>query len=91
MSVAILFLILTLLGMFFFISPSHWLIIFLFIILKTLTFFLILKLILKNNKYPLFYSSILLLFLTLLALKLFEPVNIILATSFFTLVFLIIK
>lgn len=91
MIVAIAFLILTLFGMIFFLSPSHWSIIFIFILLLTLTFFLTLKSIIKNNKYSLFYSSIFFTFICLAALKLLDPVNLILSTGFFVLVFLLIK
>lgn len=75
----------------FYVPPDHWMIVGFLIFLITGNSFLISKLILKNNKYSLLVSSIVLSFLVFLSLKILEPVIILLALSFFSLIFILIK
>lgn len=91
MPLAILFLTLLIIFIIFYIPPINIGIIFLLILLITSDIFLILKLITKNKKYSLFFSSFIFIILIFSALKILEPVNLILTLSFFGLVFTLIK
>lgn len=91
MYLAILFLTLFIILIIFYIPPINLGIIFLLILLITTDIFLILKSITKSKKYSLFFSSFIFLILFFLALKILEPVNLILTLSLFGLIFTLIK
>gem|GEM_PF-4263889 len=91
MPVAILFLLLTIAGIIIFIPPFHWFIIFSLTSLVSLTGFLALRRFIKSTKYSLIASLTLFILLSLLTLKLFDPVNILLAISFIIGIIILIK
>ncbi|MBI5127688.1 hypothetical protein HZA76_04510 [Candidatus Roizmanbacteria bacterium] len=91
MLVAILFLLLVIVGIIFFVPPIHWVIVLSLISLTALTVFLLLRLSVHSKKYSLLGSLLIFVVLSLLALNLFDPVNVVLTISLFVAILILIK
>ncbi len=92
MLVAILFLLLIITGIIFFIPPFHWAIILALITLISLTVHLsLIKLTTNSKKYSLIGSLLIFVVLSLLALNLFDPVNVVLTISLFVAILIFLK
>ena len=90
MLVAILFLLLVVASVIIFIPPFHWLIVLFLIALISLVAYLALRFITKT-KYAIFNSLLVFTILTLLALNLFDPVNVVLTISLFVGILILLK
>jgi hypothetical protein len=75
----------------FFVPPFHWFIILLLICLITHAVFIITKYVFKSKKKSLLAVMLAFIILSLLALDLFEPVNIILTISLFVGILILLK
>lgn len=91
MLVAILFLLAVIIGFIIFIPPFHWSVILILIFLVTITNYLALKIFHTSKKYSLLISLLIFTLLSLLALDLFEPVNVTLAISLFVGILILLK
>lgn len=91
MLVAILFLLLSIVGIIIFVPPLNLIIVFINIFLISLTSLLIIKLITNSKKYSYLISFYIFIILSLLTLDLFDPVNVILSISLFVGILILIK
>lgn len=91
MLVAILFLLVSIIGIIIFIPPFHWLTVLFLIVLISLTTFFTLKLTIKTIKYSILGSLLIFIILSLLSLNLFDPVNAVLSLSLFVGILILLK
>lgn len=91
MLVAILFLLLAIVGIIIYIPPFHPLIVLLLILLISATSFLTLRVTTNSKKYSILGTLLLFTILSLLALDLFDPVNVVLTISLFVGILILLK
>lgn len=91
MLVAILFLLTAIFLLIFFVPPFHWSIILFLIILISQEAFLIIRFLNWSKKTSFLISTFIFISLSLMSLKVFDPVNIILLISIFIGIFILTK
>lgn len=91
MLLAILFFLLIIVAIILFVPPLHWLIVLALIALISLTAFFGLRFSTHSKKYSFLGSTLLFVILSLLALDLFDPVNVVLTTSLFVGILILLK